>query len=80
MYLGDEWITEEKVQMTLSAQVEPIVLVIKGKIHKLKKDFVKKNSFFCNIELNLTLFKLNFLIRNVANEFVINNDILTYIG
>ena len=66
--------------MTLPAPVEPIVLVIKGKIHKLKKDFVKKTAFFCNIELNLTLFKLNFLIRNVANEFVINNDILTYIG
>ena len=46
MYLGDEWITEEKVQMTLSAQVEPIVLVIKGKIHKLKKDFVKKKTAF----------------------------------
>ena len=46
MYLGDEWITEEKVQMTLPAPVEPIVLVIKGKIHKLKKDFVKKTAFF----------------------------------
>ena len=42
-YLDDEWIMEEK--MTVTAPVETIALVIQGKIHRIKFDCVKIQSF-----------------------------------